>query len=573
MEEVEVQAYVANYYPLIGRLIEQTGMVSILTQMLDSSNQEVVVDAGTVIAGLIHNILSREQIRLYRLVDFWRDKPMPLMFPWNEQLSTEAINEDRAGRVLDSLHRAGCQKVLSAVMKQVIKQYQLDTSQIHYDTTSKGFYGIYPTQHPEQGPQLVHGLSKDWRPDLVQLLFGVTMSKDGVLLAGSVESGNEQDMKLNHDWIKQIRQQLSLEENQFLLYIADGAVVCEENLAELHSYKIDFISRFPQRYSLANSLIERALAEDQWQDLGSVAESNTAAQYKGWQTTAELFGRNYRFLILRSDNLKLKETRVLERVIAREQESLQKALDKIELQTYSTLEETEKVKKLFYGQQKLKLNYHLVEWSISEEDELVRRSHRGRPKKGEKPSWRRVYKVKGNLLPNSEAVASALAKCGIYILITSLDADKYPPKSLLLEYKQQYLPERMHAFLKNPQAVGAFCLKKPERIIAFGYVLLMAAMIYTLLERQVRKALENRDELPVLGLDKRPTHLPTSWAIFTALTSILIIALPDREAWSLRPSRPLSLNQARILKLAGFSPDIYFWRGPLLFDNFISPPP
>jgi transposase len=399
------------------------------------------------------------------------------------------------------------------------------------------------------------------------------MSKDGVLLAGSVESGNEQDMKLNSSWIKQLRQQLSLEQNQFLLYVADGAVVSEENLGLLRSYKIDFISRFPQRYSLADSLIEKALAEDQWQDLGSVAESKTAAQYQGWQTTADLYGQNYRFLVLRSDNLKLKETRVLERARAKEQESVQKALDKIGLQACSTLEEAEKVKKLFLSQQKLKLKYHLVEWNITAESERVRRSHRGRPRKGEQPCRRTVYKVKGKLLPNSSAVESALARCGIYILITSLDADKYRPKSLLLEYKQQYLPERMHAFLKNPQAIGAFCLKKPERIIAFGYVLLMAAMIYTLLERQVRKALEDQSELPVLGLDKRPTRYPTTWALFTAFTTILIIAHPDGDFWRLRPARPLSLNQSRILKLAGFSPDIYFWRGPLLSDNFIPQPP
>ena len=47
-------AYVANYHPLVGHLIQQTGMVPILTAMLDDPHQEYGVDAGTVVAGLIH---------------------------------------------------------------------------------------------------------------------------------------------------------------------------------------------------------------------------------------------------------------------------------------------------------------------------------------------------------------------------------------------------------------------------------------------------------------------------------------------------------------------------------------
>jgi len=85
-------AYVANYHPLVGHLIQQTGMVPILTAMLDDLNQDYGVDAGTVVAGLIHNILSSGRIRLYRLSSFWHDKALPLFFPWCPTLSPEAIN-------------------------------------------------------------------------------------------------------------------------------------------------------------------------------------------------------------------------------------------------------------------------------------------------------------------------------------------------------------------------------------------------------------------------------------------------------------------------------------------------
>ena len=568
----ETLAYVANYHPLVGHLIHQTGMVPILTEMMDDPNQEYVADGGTVVAGMIHNILSSEPIRLYRLTDFWSGKALPLLFPWNPCLSPEAINEDRAGRALDALHRAGPQKVFSAVMRQVIAQYALDVSHIHYDTTSKSFYGVYANQTPEQGPQLVRGYSKDHRPDLVQLLFGVVMSRDGVLASGEVASGNEQDMKLNGYWITQIRQQLGLDISQFLLYVADSAAVTEENLHLLRLFHIDLISRLPKRFGLAETLFAKALASEQpWADLGTIGQGKKAAQYQAWETTAELAGVRYRFLVLRSDKLTAQQTKTLERAIVREQKSAQKALAALAQERWETPAEAKWAQTHF--EKTHSLRYHQVVCNATPCIEYLPRRP-GRPRKGEvRPTITR-YQLHGDLQPNTEAIEAARARCGLFILITSLmDAAAYPTATILAEYKEQHLPERMNKFLKSPIAIGAFCLKRPERIIALGYVLLMAAMIYTLLERQVRNALEQATEPPVLGLDRRPTRRPTTWAIFTALSAILIVAQRTGDTWHFRPSRPLSHNQCRILTLAGFGPEIYSWQGRLALENLGLPAP
>ena len=67
-----------------------------------------------------------------------------------------------------------------------------------------------------------------------------------------------------------------------------------------------------------------------------------------------------------------------------------------------------------------------------------------------------------------------------FVLITNLmDAGKHPASSILGEYKQQSRVEARFSFLK-----------KQSRVEALGYVLLMALLIATLLERCVRKNLE-----------------------------------------------------------------------------------
>ena len=90
------------------------------------------------------------------------------------------------------------------------------------------------------------------------------------------------------------------------------------------------------------------------------------------------------------------------------------------------------------------------------------------------------------------AYQQARKRCGMLVLLTDLrDRVACPAISVLSGYKGQQGAERIFRFLKDPAWVGAICLKKPERIVAFGYVMLMAAMVYTLLERQARKALES----------------------------------------------------------------------------------
>lgn len=106
--------------------------------------------------------------------------------------------------------------------------------------------------------------------------------------------------------------------------------------------------------------------------------------------------------------------------------------------------------------------------------------------------------------------------------------------------------------------MGAYCLKNPERIAAFGYILLMAAQVYTILERQVRKKLENPDEEPIEGLARKKTKRPTGYAIKYILSAILLVRIKYRrhECWKL--SKELNENQKRILSLAGFDESIYY---------------
>ncbi|TAK36509.1 MAG: DUF4277 domain-containing protein [Chloroflexota bacterium] len=106
----EIFAFRADYHPVLAKLMDQMGLVETINTTLREEAEDVLVDTGTVVAAMIHNLLGEGAIRLYRLSSFFADKPLPLFFPWSAQLDRSELNDDRAGRALDMLWATGPQK-------------------------------------------------------------------------------------------------------------------------------------------------------------------------------------------------------------------------------------------------------------------------------------------------------------------------------------------------------------------------------------------------------------------------------------------------------------------------------
>jgi len=561
----QVVAYVANYYPLLGQVMHQMGLPEAVNEVVGAPPQGQDVDTGTFVASMIMNILGQMPIRMYRLTEFFTDKPLPLLFPWRPEVQAAKFNDARAARVLDDLWEADPRKVFSAVARQVILRYHPDRSQVHVDTTSKSFYGAYEHQPDPQVPQITYGHSKDRRPDLKQLLFGVGITGDGLLLLGEVSSGNQSDMTFNGHWIHQVREQLALTPEEFLLYVADSAVVTTDNLGLLREHHMAVLSRLPARFGLAETLMAQAQGAlpETGEDIGVIREGQgqCAASYRVWQTEAELAGGVYRFLVVASSSLDKRHLKALERAQGREVTQFQKLAKALEARSFTNQADAEA--ELDSTLHHWSGVYHHLTGRVESYACQLPRPRRGRPKAGEKPPVVTCYRMRLSLQPDEVAQQHARERCGLFVLITSLlDRERYPARELLNTYKGQHTAEWALRFIKSPAWVGAFCLKKPERVAAFGYVVLLAAIVYTLLERQVRQALAQPDQLPLRGLDNKLTPQPTTYAIQVILSPILVLQEMVNGQPQFRLNRPLSENQRRVLELAGFSEAIYHRIGP-----------
>ncbi len=553
--------YRADYYPILGHLLDEMQVAKAIDETITVDDSQSKIDVGTFTCLFILNLLGDVNVRLFRMHEFFEDKALPLLIPWKPDIELDEINDDRAGRVLDALWKADPQKVLSAVVNEAIRIHNLDTNEIHCDTTSKSFQGAYDHQDAEgMVPLITYGYNKDHRPDLKQLVFGVGTTADGIPIMGEVNDGNESDMTLNGRWVKKLRSILGKDLDEFLLYVADSALVTTDNLPSMDDYHIDFISRFPGRFSLEEELKRQALTANEWDSIGKLSDEKKAASYEAWDTTGEVEGRTYRFIVVRSDQKDKRKLKSLDKRVKRESTAIEKKLKELRKRPFACKKDAEIEAEKFLKKHKVK--YHQFDWLIEEKEETVKRKKRGRPKKGEKPKYQTNYYLRGKLKRDENTYARERELCALFVLITSLmDIVKYPAKMILEKYKGQGNVERIFKFIKNPAWIGAFCLKKPERLAALGYVLLMAAMVYTLWERRVRKALAKDDETPIEGLDRKKTKKPTSYALQTVMSSILVLAQRVRDKWIITLPRELKPNQKRVIELSGFDESIYHWAG------------
>jgi hypothetical protein len=107
-------------------------------------------------------------------------------------------------------------------------------------------------------------------------------------------------------------------------------------------------------------------------------------------------------------------------------------------------------------------------------------------------------------------------------------------------------------FLKDPLIVHSLFLKKPERIEALGLVLLLALLLWRLIERTLRVHVETT-ETPLTGWDKKATQQPTAFMMMTKFAAVMVIQVgPQRQL-----AHPLSPVQQPYLRALGV-PVTYF---------------
>ena len=93
---------------------------------------------------------------------------------------------------------------------------------------------------------MTYGINKDHRPDLKQLVLGLSVTADGsVPLVHKVYDGNQTDDRLHNENHRRLRNLLRTSE---FIYVADCKLATEKNLGRIDGYGGRFVTVMPRTW-------------------------------------------------------------------------------------------------------------------------------------------------------------------------------------------------------------------------------------------------------------------------------------------------------------------------------------
>jgi transposase len=517
-----------DHRPIIRAYIQKLGLVELINDMVPT---EMAVEPGLIVAGMIQDTFSGRS-PLYRLEQFFATQDTELAL--GKAVDPNVFADHNVGRVMDQIYTVGPNRVFSELTRRAAILYDLNMSTAHWDSTSVsvwGDYDVYGDDDNDQRLQITYGYSKDQRPDLKQFMMQMLCVENNIPILGDCQDGNSSDKTLNNKLLTRISSHLAkygIDEAAFT-YIADSAMVNEPNLECFHPRKdaapLYFLTRLPFTYEEANRVVAQAIAADQWQSIGVLAQvekttKRPLASYRGYETNVLLYDYNYRAIVVHSTAHDKRRQKRIDRELNQSYKTLAAELKKTNKRFFNCRADAEAELQRLQAQRS---PFHRITGTI---EEIIRYARGRPPKDGTRRIKNYRYQICSQIVEDTEAAAQKRAEAGCFVLITNRPAegeDAQSAKQLLQNYKGQNGVEQNFRFLKDPLIVNDLFLKTPERIEVLGMILLMCVLIWNLMQRTMRLHLERTGEL-LEGWDGKLTDRPTSFMMTTKFTGIMVIA-------------------------------------------------
>ena len=542
----DIESYDVRHLPAIAAFCDKIELCAIVDKALDCNMD---ISAGNMVKGLILNTLSGRD-PLYRVQEYFSHQDTELLI--GKGVDCSAFTDDNIGRVFDKIFSYGTSKLFSEISLEAVKKFNIDTTQLHHDTTSVSVWGAYENSRYDGSPfEITFGNSKDKRPDLIQFVVSLLTAEKDLPIETRIYSGNEDDKTISAGILKRISAYMANYgiDNEGFIYTGDSVMVTEPNLVYMGGTddpKVKFISRMPATFGVVDILIAEAVTKNDWTDIGGLSEEEKAgsAFYRSYERNIDIEKNKFRAAVIYSDHYDKRAKKSIDKKILKDLGSAKALMKKLASIRYHCIEDAR------IAAQKVRLpKYHKL--NIKVEEKTIYK--KGRPKDGQKEVANILYTLSCNISPDEKLIKNLKEQAGCFVMITNVDKDRYPASEILKIYKEQHGIEKNFGFLKDPLIVNDLFLKKPERIEALGFILVISLLIWRLVERCLRSYIKEKN-IKITGWDKKPTDRPTTFMMTTKFCSVHTLKKGDIR-WL---SRKISGVQKEYLDALGLSEEIFY---------------
>lgn len=548
-KDLALKKYLIGAHPIIQFFMDKLKIDEIIGSYV-RQDKRMKLSVEKTICVMIHNCLT-SPLPMYELEEWLR--PLDEEKIGLQSGESFLINDDRAGKALDSLYFGRHKDIFFHLALRAIKLFDLDCRQIHQDTTTITFSGKYVGWSAQQ--LMTHGVNKDHRADLKQLVLGMSVTADGAVpIAHEIYDGNQTDDRLhpaNHARLRKL-----LKRSDFI-YVADSKLATEDNLRKITACEGLFVSVMPRSWKEDKVFRERVRK-------GGVAWTRILARPNNRKPESKRdhyylaagqysTSKGYRLLWICSTQKATQDAETRQRNVEKSVtmlRELQTRLNKYKLKTRKNIDE--KITAILKQHKCSDLIVYDIHRKIQK---IIFHGKAGRPCTSAIGSSIEQEYFTLSFQLNDVRMREESLTDGVFPLITNLE--NHTPKEILEIYKYQPFLEKRHSQLKTYQEIAPAFLKKSERVIAYLHMNVIALMVATLLERHLRLAMK-RNAIVSLPLypEGKPCKYPTTFDIVRLFKGVERCEVVQGENVHLFPAE-LNGAQKQVLKLLEVPASLY----------------
>lgn len=493
-----------DHLGIVAGTLQELGIIDWVDSRFEPE-KDCKVSTGRVIAALVLNGLGLVSRPLSLTPQFFETKALDILL--GAELEPEDLNRHRLGRALDDIHAYGCELLFSEIAQRVCKQAGVDCTFTSLDTTSFSVTGEYAEDTDENTIKMMHGYSKDHRPDLKQAILELVVSQDGGFpLMMHCFSGNASDNKIFKARCAQLVKCFKNSDAPHYV-VGDSKLYHADNAPHLR--ELSFVTRIPRSYAEEQMAVKKAWEVSDWQP---VDEANRYYEYR-----IRHFEMDQRWMVVHSQAAQKRANKVLYRKTDQEYKKAVADLKHLRNTDFACASDAQA------AAERLNRAFQFHEIILTDPAPYDYYAAPGRPKKTDFPTHT-VYRVTGTIIGLFKQRKAYLEQKSCYVIGTNTTSKTLDAGQVIEAYKNQNASvESGFRFLKDPQFFTAsFFIKKPSRIMALLMIMTLSLLVYSVAQRHLRQQLIKKNEtLP--NQINQPTQKPTLRWVFQLMEGIDVI--------------------------------------------------
>jgi transposase len=534
-----------DHLGIVAGVCREIGLAAWLDEQAVGSQQAVSI--GTATMAMVLNGLGFSNRQLYLVPQFFATKPVEALL--GPGITAAMLNDDCLGRTLDWIYAHDPTRLFAGIGYRARQIFGISRSEVHVDTTSFSVSGAYESRDDEATIAVTYGYSRDHRADLKQWMLALATTQEGdvPLFLRSLD-GNSADKRTLIEVVEALADQfVATEDEEEPIFVADSGLYSAENMARLGQRGIVWVARVPETSIEARSVID--LAADDWQH---TADGRTH-WYRRSMTLAQ---GTERWVVVRTQSGEDHAHTSVQRRVDRERGTWEKRLWHLGHRAFACEADAQTAL--------VRETTTLPPWFAVEATTLQQAHYarRGRPRADAvaTPTW----SLQITLTVQPEHVEREWRRRACFIIGTN-SPEHRSDEDLIRIYLNQGSVERGFRFLKDPLFLASSVfVKKPERIVALGFIMVLCLFVYRLAEHRLRTRLQDTGQTIPSQLGK-PTARPTMRWVFQLFEGIDLLTIRRGDA----------LPQ-HIIRLSPLQEQILYLLGPPthhLYASTLLPPP